>query len=177
MLSRCRGRVALRAARDRLCCHARRGSPARFTRNDDGQLLLLVMIYTVIAAALVLVAIDASTVFLERRSLSAAADAAALAGAQGLDRGAYYAGHGDGTLAVSDSSVRQAVAGYVAATRLPAEHHRLTVTAASPGGRGATVHLTSVVRLPFAALLHYIGSPYDGTVTVGATAHATAPLR
>jgi Flp pilus assembly protein TadG len=146
-------------------------------RRDDGQLLLLIMIYTVVAAVLVLAAIDASTVFLERRSLSAAADAAALAGAQGLDRGAYYAGHGNGELAVTDTSVRQAVADYVAETRLPADHRDLTVAASSPDDRSATVHLSSEVRLPFAALLHAIGSPYDGTVTVGVTAHATAPLR
>jgi Flp pilus assembly protein TadG len=157
---------------------ARRGRDLRQRApDDDGQLLLLIAVYTVVAAVLMLAAIDVSKVFLERRSLSAAADAAALAGAQGLDRSAFYAGRGDGALAVSGSSVRSAVAGYVADTRLPAQHRHLTVTAASADGRTATVHLTSVVRLPFAGLLGAIGSPYGGTVHVSATAHATAPLR
>jgi uncharacterized membrane protein len=154
-----------------------RADARRAARRDDGQLLLLVMIYVVVAAVLVLVAIDASAVFLEQRSLAAAADAAALAGAQGVDRGAYYAGGGEDTLSLSDPSVRTAVADYVADARLAAEHRHLTVTAASSGGRSATVRLTSRVRLPFVTLLSAVGSPYDGTVTVAATAHASSPLR
>jgi uncharacterized membrane protein len=67
------------------------------TRRDEGSLALLVIGYTFIAAVLVVVGVDVSKVFLAQRALSSAADSAALAGAQAVDRAAVYAGAADCT--------------------------------------------------------------------------------
>src|SRR3954451_6787334 len=63
-----------------------------FHRQEDGQLTVLMIGYTFIAAVLVLVGVDASKVFLARRALASVADSAALAGAQAIDRAAVYRG-------------------------------------------------------------------------------------
>ena len=55
---------------------------------------MLVIGYTAIASVLLIVGVDASKVFLARRALSSAADAAALAAAEGVDRNALYNGDG-----------------------------------------------------------------------------------
>jgi uncharacterized membrane protein len=65
------------------------------TSRDDGSLSLLVIGYTFIAVVLIVVGVDVSKVFLAQRSLSSAADAAALAGAQAVDRAAIYRGAAD----------------------------------------------------------------------------------
>ena len=63
-------------------------------RGDEGSLTILVIGYTFIAVVLLVVGIDASKVFLAQRALSSAADAAALAAAQTVDRAAIYRGDG-----------------------------------------------------------------------------------
>jgi uncharacterized membrane protein len=52
--------------------------------------LILILGLVVLAALFVTVVIDVSTLYLERRSLIAAADGAALAGAQAVDRAVIY---------------------------------------------------------------------------------------
>jgi uncharacterized membrane protein len=80
------------------------------TRHDDGSLSLLVIGYTFIAAVLVVIGVDVSKVFLAQRALASAADSAALAGAQAIDRAAVYAAAADCTgLPVDPASAQQAV--------------------------------------------------------------------
>ena len=55
--------------------------------EDEGQLILLVLAYTVIAALLITVVVDVSKAYLYRRSLVAAADGAALSAANQPDLG------------------------------------------------------------------------------------------
>ena len=59
---------------------------------------MLTIGFALIALSLVLVVTDASKVFLTRRSLVSAADGAALAGVQSLDRDAFYADKGGDAL-------------------------------------------------------------------------------
>ena len=63
--------------------------------RDAGQLILLILAYTVIAGLLVTVVVNVSRVYLVRRSLVAAADGAALTAANQPDLAAVYSGAGD----------------------------------------------------------------------------------
>lgn len=58
--------------------------------DENGSVLILILGLVVVAALFVTVVIDVSTLYLERRSLIAAADGAALAGAQAVDRATIY---------------------------------------------------------------------------------------
>ena len=58
---------------------------------ERGSVLVLALGLVVICLIAVAVVVDASTVFLARRSLQSAADSAALAGAQAIDLDDYYA--------------------------------------------------------------------------------------
>src|SRR3954468_13655227 len=81
-------------------------------RSDEGTILLLTIGFALIALSLVLVITDASKVFLTRRSLVSAADAAALAGAQSLDREQFYTGKSD-SLPLDATAAADAVRAYV----------------------------------------------------------------
>lgn len=139
-------------------------------RGDDGQLLLLVLVYALIAAALVTVVVNVSTVYLHRRSLVAAVDGAALAAANQPDLDRVYAGTGR-MLPLSEEGARDAVEQYVDDARLAARFDGFEVVAVSTDGQTVTVQFASTVRLPFVNLL---------TTSAGyhleATANARSPL-
>ena len=80
---------------------------------DEGQLLLLVLAYTLVAALLVTVVVNLSKAFLYRRSLVAAVDGAALAAANQPDLERIYTGSGR-ALPLSDEGARDSVEQYVA---------------------------------------------------------------
>jgi len=141
-------------------------------REDDGQLLLLVCVYMLVAAALVMVVIDVSKVFLYRRSLAAAADGAALAAAQSLDRETFYRQGAGELLPLDQETAASAVQAYLAradlATRFP--ELRYAEPQLSADGRTVTVRLESRMRLPFTGF--FTGG--DRSVDIGATASAQA---
>lgn len=58
---------------------------------EEGSILVLTLGYAVVLLALVLVVVDASAVFLARRSLAGACDGASLSAAQSVDTGRVYA--------------------------------------------------------------------------------------
>jgi uncharacterized membrane protein len=142
----------------------------RSPRDDEGSILLLTLGFAVIALALVLVIADASKVFLTRRSLVSAADGAALAGVQTLDRDAFYAGKGGADLPLDTAAARSAVDAYVADADLGGQYVGFEVIDVQVTATEVTVTLRARSLLPFGA---YVGRP-DGVV-VEATAHATAP--
>lgn len=146
--------------------------------REDGQILLLSIVYGVLALVLVTVVISASSVHLERKRLLALADHAALAAADALDADAYYA-RGDalpsdgGLVLLTSDSVRSAAQGHLDAS--PATG-RLTdihlAEATSPEGRTARVTLTATSRPPLAGWA--IAAWSDGValqVTASARAH------
>jgi uncharacterized membrane protein len=148
--------------------------------GDEGSLTLLVIGYTLIAAVLIVVGVDASKVFLAQRALSSAADAAALAGAQAVDRASIYA---DGTscagLPVDASSAQVAVDESV---REAAESLRATfVSLAAPNvgveGGAVEVRLRGQVTVPLGGVLAMLLPDHpDGHVEVAATSAATSAL-
>jgi uncharacterized membrane protein len=132
--------------------------------------MLLTLGFAVIALALILVVADASKVFLTRRSLVSAADGAALAGVQSLDRDAFYAGKGGGALPLDADGAVAAVRRYVDDAGLGEQYVDLEVVAVRVERGEVTVTLRARSLLPFGT---YVGRPYG--VVVEATAHATAP--
>lgn len=64
------------------------------TRNDDGQVVPLVLGLTLVFVAVAGLAVDGTRAFLHRRTLQNAADSAALAGAGEVDPAAYYSSEG-----------------------------------------------------------------------------------
>ena len=140
-------------------------------RGDEGQLTLLVMGFAAIAARLVVVAVDASAVFLARRGLASAADAAATAAVQSIDEAAFYTGStGDVLPLTNDGPTGVPVVVEEYADRLADRYPGLAMAGATPDGRIAVVEARRVVRLLFAAVLGV------DAVTVTATATARAPL-
>ena len=138
--------------------------------SDDGTILLLTIGFALIALSLVLVVTDASKVFLTRRSLVSAADGAALAGVQSLDRNAFYADKRGDALPLDVDAANAAVQAYVDEADLAGDYADFAVVSVQVTSTEVTVTLRARSMLPFGA---YVGHP-DGVV-VEATAHATAP--
>ena len=148
-----------------------RGAWTRIDHGDDGQLLLLVLVYALIAAALVTVVVDVSKAYLHRRSLVAAVDGAALAAANQPDLDAVYNGSGRQALPLSEEGVREAVEQYVADARLAARFDDFSIVDVSTDGETVTVSFASTVRMPFVNLVvSRAGYHLD------ATASARSPL-
>ena len=150
--------------------------------RDEGQLTLLIIGLVSIALALVLVGIDVSKVFLARRALSSLADAAALSGAQSLDRDALYAGAASGCggpLPIDADLAQQRVDEALAddADDLHANFKAVDPGQASVDAGVVTVHLGGDVSLPFAGIIGWLDPRrQDGRVHVDVVAHARAPL-
>jgi len=148
--------------------------------DDDGSLTLLIIGYTLIAALLIVVGVDVSKVFLAQRSLSSAADAAALAGAQAVDRASIYSdGVGCSDLPVDPSSAQEAVNASVGDA---ADNLRSTfVSLAEPEVRvqagTVQVQLDGEVSVPFGGVLAVLLPDHpDGHVGVSAVSAATSAL-
>jgi uncharacterized membrane protein len=140
--------------------------------GDEGQLILLILAYAVIAALLVTVVVDVSKVFLYRRSLVAAADGAALSAANQPDLAAVYHGAGR-TLPLSRSGADAAVRQYAADAELAGRFDDFDVAGVETDGVTVTVTLRAAVPLPFVNL---ISSHWTDGYPVRAVARARSPL-
>lgn len=150
----------------------------RSWKADDGQLTLLIIVYTLIAAAMVVVAVDASAFFLTQRGLSGVADGAAVSAAQALDEEALYAGRADDDLPLESGGVRLAVAGYLDDHAIATTYPTLRVADASTDGETVTVTLTYDKKLPFLTLVSSLTGAFpNGMVRVEVTARARSPFR
>ena len=140
--------------------------------GEDGQLILLILIYAVITGLLVTVVVDVSKVYLYRRSLVAATDGAALSAANQPDLPAVYHGAGT-TLPLSDAGTAAAVAQYREDADLDARFGGFSSERPETDGVTVTVTFHAVVQLPFVNL---IASHWSNGYPVRATAHARSPL-
>lgn len=111
---------------------ARRDAPAPFT-DDEGSVLLLTLGYTLLALALVFVCVDATSLYLAQKRAHAAADAAALAGADGF---VLTIEQGDASARLTDEGVRTQ-----AAEVLDALGAATLVEASTPDGVSARVRV------------------------------------
>ncbi|MBA2769388.1 MAG: hypothetical protein H0U35_09735 [Sporichthyaceae bacterium] len=141
-------------------------------RGDDGQLMLLVLVYTVIAGLLVTVVVNLSNAFLYRRSLVAAADGAALSAANRPDLDRIYAGAGQ-FLPLSEAGARSAVRQYVLDAELHSRFHGFRVVDVRTDGSTVAVTLAATVRMPF---VNVLSERYRGGYPVEATVRARSPL-
>lgn len=137
----------------------------RRPRDDDGALTLLVIGFTAIAALMVVVTTSVSAVYLARRELVSAVDAAAVAAAQQVDADTAYVEGLGARLPLSESRVEQVVSDI--ARRNP------TVRFAVPQviDDSVVVAAERIVDLRFARVLGI------ESWTVRARSRARAPLR
>lgn len=130
--------------------------------SDGGSIMVLTLGFIVICVLAVAVVVDASSVFLQRRSLQAAVDSAALAGAQAIDLDEYYVhGAADG-IRLDPVAVNAAVREYLTrADGVRFESVRIH-------GGEVVVRARSRVRPPFSGWLTP-GGAYTLTAQAGAT--------
>jgi hypothetical protein len=143
---------------------------------------MLVVGFVTIAALLIVAGVDASKVFLARRALSSAADSAALAASQAVDKAAIYAGNGGGCgglLPLDGSTAHQRAADAVERDSVSLRQTFASLddpqTQVSDGT--VDVRLSGTIDVPFGRVLALLvpGHP-DGRVRIDATAHARSPL-
>ena len=126
--------------------------------DDDGSVLLLTLGYALLALALVLVCVNATSLYLAQKRLDSAADAAALAGADGF------------TLTVTDSRatavLTEADVREQAEEVVDAMGEAMTVVeATTPDGVSARVTVTGVWHPPVVSLFVPDGVPLGETAT------------
>ncbi|WP_292834900.1 pilus assembly protein TadG-related protein [Microbacterium sp.] len=125
--------------------------------DDEGSVLLLSLGYALLAIALVLVCVDATSLYLAQKRVDAAADAAALAGADGFTL--TIAG-GQPVATLTDAGVRAQVedilAVYVDTT---------LVDAGTDDGVSARVTVSALWRPPVLAVFVPGGVALDATAT------------
>jgi hypothetical protein len=143
----------------------------RLRREDDGQLLILVLCYAVIAALLITVVVNLSKAYLYRRSLVAAADGAAIAAANVPDLPRVYTEGKVTTLPLAPS--RDVVEQYADDARLNSRFDGFEVVDVTTDGQSVTVTMRATVRMPF---LNLISARYDDGYPVEATATARSPF-
>lgn len=148
-----------------------RPGPGDRCRDDAGQVMLLVLGYSVVLLLLVTVVVGATSVHLTRHRLLGVADGAALDAADALDAERFYTGSGAGPLPLSDAGVQASVAEYlaVAAPLQPFPAPVVGHGTGSPDGVTAEVTLTTTARLP---LVSSVLGPWSDGVAVTVTARA-----
>lgn len=125
--------------------------------DDEGSVLLLTLGYAVLALVLVLVCVDATSLYLTQKRVDAAADAAALAGADGftltLDGGAA-------TARLTDAGVYDQ-----ASELLDALGTATLITASTPDGVSARVTVEATWHPPVLTLFVPDGWALRSTAT------------
>jgi len=140
--------------------------------DDVGSVLVLILGLVVIAALFVTVVMDVSALFLDRRALIAAADGAALAGAQAVDQRSLYLNGlpESGPLTLDEDGAREAVDRYLVDTGVIGDYqgleYRVVVTATT-----VRVELGATVQLPVVNTVNP-GSSHGVRVEAVATAQS-----
>ena len=138
-------------------------------RGDEGSVLPLVIGAVVIVVSLVTVVTDVGVLWLQRRSLQATLDGAALAGAQSVDLPTVYAGGANGDLRLNATSARAAVRTYLAAVPSSKQLTSFRVTQVRIVTTTITVRGTAVAHPPFLSWITGNGV----TITAQASARTT----
>lgn len=136
------------------------GESVRFRNaepDDDGSVLLLTLGYAVLALALVLVCADATSLYLAQKRVDAAADAAALAGADGFTL--TIAG-GEPLAILTDDGIRAG-----AADILAVYDGTVLVAAGTPDGVSARVTVSTVWHPPVLSIFVPDGVALEATAT------------
>ncbi|CAN7314835.1 pilus assembly protein TadG-related protein [Microbacterium sp. LjRoot45] len=129
----------------------------RVVSGEDGTALLLTLGYAVLALVLVLICADATSLYLAQKRADAAADAAALAGADGF---ALTVVGGEPVARLTDANVHEQAAALVG--ELPGV---TLVDAGTPDGVSARVTVRLQWRPPVVTLFVPDGLPVEATAT------------
>ena len=143
--------------------------------QECGQVTLLVLGFTLVAAMLIVGTVAVTSVQLSRMRLLDAADGAALDAADSLDAGAYQRGLGR-SVPVSDETVRATAESYLAERPLPVGMSAWQVApgTGSPDGQTAVVRLVGEADLPMVGgVLRGLG----GSITVTVQSRARSDLQ
>jgi hypothetical protein len=143
----------------------------RAQRDEEGRVMLLVLVFTMVCTLLITGVIAVTSVHLSRMKLLDVADGAALSAANALDDTAYRRGVGQ-AVPLSDATVRRAAADYVGRRSMPASMTSwgLGSGTGTPDGQVAVVRMSCVADVPLVGWL--LG---DG-VSVNVTSRARADL-
>lgn len=139
-------------------------------RNQRGSVTTLVIGMVPVLLGLVVVLTDLSVLYIHKRSLAAAADNAAVAGAQSVDLATFYR-TSPSRLPLNCSASRQAVSRQVRGSKVDKRTPRITVVSTTCDGSTVGVQLRSQVTLPFSR--HFGVRPQ---VHVTGSARARSPL-
>ena len=145
----------------------RRTSP---TRDEQGQVTLLIIGFASILLMAVVMVIDASSAYLQRQGLDNLADGAALYGADLGSSGVYEEGLHALRLSQREAAVEAAVREYLVRAGAGRRYPGIDVgVRVDPVGRSVTVRLEAPLDLP----LTIPGSPSNPTVAASSTAAVT----
>ena len=131
---------------------------AAATDDDDGSVLILTLGYAVLAIAVILVCVDATSLYLAQKRLDALADAAALAGADGFT---LVVESGEPRAELTDDGVREQASALIGDVGGGAA----VVDAGTPDGVSARVTVADTWRPPIVALFVPDGLALEATAT------------
>jgi len=136
--------------------------------GEEGTVLLLIVGLVVVAALLVAVVTDVSALYLQRRELIAAADGAALAGAQAVDEESVYRNGlpASGPVPLDQDAAEQAVRDYLLEAGLLTANLDVTI---STSATTVSVVLRTRAELPVS---NTVTAGASGTAAVSASATA-----
>ncbi len=126
-------------------------------QDEEGSVLLLTLGYALLAIALVLVCVDATSLYLAHKRVDAAADAAALAGADGFT---LTVAGGEAIATLTDAGIREQ-----AADILSVYPDTTLVAAGTADGVSARVTVSTVWRPPVLSLFVPDGVALEATAT------------
>lgn len=126
-------------------------------RDEEGSVLLLALGYAVLALVLVLVCVDATSLYLAQKRTDTIADAAALAGSDGF---VITTGSGGISVGLQTEAVRDLALSVVSATP-----GATIVQAGSPDGVSARVTVSTLWHPPVATLFVPEGVRLEATAT------------
>jgi uncharacterized membrane protein len=131
---------------------------AAAAEDDGGSVLILTLGYAVLAIAVILVCVDATSLYLAQKRLDALADAAALAGADGFT---LVVEGGEPRAELTDDGVREQAAALIGDVGGGAA----VVDAGTPDGVSARVTVADTWRPPIVALFVPDGVALQATAT------------
>ena len=144
------------------------------TRDEQGQVTLLIIGFAGILLMAIVVVIDASAAYLQRQGLDNLADGAALYGADLGSAAIYEQGLSDSRLVQQEAAVEAAARDYLARADAGSRFPGIDVgVRVDPLGRSVTVRLEAPLNLP----LTIPGSPSNPTVGASSTAAVTLVVR
>jgi uncharacterized membrane protein len=126
--------------------------------DDEGSVLILTLGYALLAITVILVCVDATSLYLAQKRLDALADAAALAGADGFT---LIVDSGEPVAELTDAGVREQAEALIGDVGQDA----VVLSAGTPDGVSARVTVGGTWRPPIVALFVADGVTLEATAT------------